>query len=57
MQVLFDLVKQQVPYDGDYPNGLQCVRYDYLAQQYHNLNLQANKRKITNRFAYLKKII
>ena len=57
MQVLFDLVKQQVPYDGDYPNGLPCARYDYLAQQYHNLNLQENQRKITNRFAYLKKII
>lgn len=55
MLVLYDLIQQIVPYDGDYPNGVQCARYDYLLQQYHNLNLQANKRKINNRFSYLKK--
>ena len=57
MLVLYDLIQQIVPYDGDYPNGVQCARYDYLLQQYHNLNLQANKRKINNRFSYLKKMI
>lgn len=35
----------------------EIAMYDYLRARYHDLNYQAEKRKIKNRFAYLRKII
>lgn len=37
--------------------GIDIARYHYLASKYAELNLQANRRKITSRFSYLKRII
>ena len=42
---------------GDYCDDISVSRYHYLAQKYAALNTYAEKQKIKNRFAYLKKII
>lgn len=54
MQILFDLVRQAIPYDGEYPNGLACARYDYLQKQYHQMDAMRPER---SRFGYLKKLL
>jgi hypothetical protein len=51
MEVLFDLVSQIIP--G--PVGIEHA--DYLQLKYHELQVQAKKRKISNRFGYLKRMI
>ena len=40
-----------------HPMGIWFSRYHYLAEKYARMNTEAEKRKITNRFSYLKKII
>ena len=42
---------------GDFCDDISVSRYHYLAQKYAALNTYAEKQKIKNRFAYLKKII
>ncbi len=50
MRVLLDLLLQFIPYDIQ--NGLE--RFHYLRQKYDLLQLYAAKKKIANRFQYLK---
>lgn len=55
MSVIFALLStKHLP-----PNelGIEIARYHYLAEKYAELNLQAKRRKISNRFNYLKKMI
>lgn len=55
MQVIFNiLTRLKLP---DNPNGIEFSRYNFLAEKYAVLNMQASKRKITSRFGYLKKIL
>lgn len=49
-ELLFTLVLRIVPETG-------IPQADYLSYKYHELRYQAGKRKINNRFAYLKKLI
>lgn len=53
MRVLLDLVLEVYPYD--YQNGLE--QFNYLRQKYNLLQLYSNKKRITNRFNYLKATI
>lgn len=53
MQVLFDLILDVYPHDGQ--NGLE--HFNYLRQKYNLLQLYADKKKIANRFNYLKTMI
>lgn len=53
MRVLLDLILKVYPYDGQ--NGLE--HFNYLHQKYNLLQLYSQKKKITNRFNYLKAII
>lgn len=53
VRVLLDLVLQCIPYDSQ--NGLE--RFHYLRQKYDLLQLYASKKKISNRFQYLKAAI
>ena len=55
MEVLFSLVAAKKLPAHEY--GVQFAQYHYLAEKYAELNLQASKRKINSRFAYLKKMI
>jgi len=50
MEVLFDLVYHGVA-------GGDLAHHNYLRQKYHELQVQAKRRKIKSRFGYLKKII
>lgn len=51
MLVLYDLVKQIEP------SSKGTHQFDYIVKKYHELNLQSEKRRISNRFGYLKKLI
>lgn len=55
MQVLFSLVAVKKLPEHEY--GVRVSQYHYLAEKYAELNVQASKRKIKSRFAYLKKMI
>lgn len=55
MQVVFTIIS-----DKNFPNkqnGIWAARYEYLARKYAELQLQASKRKINNRFNYFKKML
>lgn len=55
MQVIFTIIS-----DKSFPNnqnGIWAARYEYLARKYAELQLQASKRKINNRFNYFKKML
>lgn len=53
MQVLHDILVQLIPYDN--LNGQ--ARYHYLRQKYDILRMYAAKRKIANRYNYLRKML
>ncbi len=53
MRVLFDLILEACPYD--YQNGLE--HFHYLRQKYNLLQMYSGKKKIANRFSYLKATI
>ncbi len=53
MRVLLDLILKIYPCDGQ--NGLE--HFNYLRQKYNLLQLYSKKKKIANRFNYLKAII
>lgn len=53
MRVLFDLILEIYPYDSK--KGLE--HFNYLRQKYNLLQLYSKKKKIANRFNYLKAII
>lgn len=53
MLVLYDLAVQLFPYK----NKIELDMFDYLHRKYDELNMRAEKTKITNRFAYFKKMI
>lgn len=56
MEIIFDLVYKATPRDyGEDSGGLNYA--DYLRLKYHILNEQATRRKVNNRFGYLKKLI
>lgn len=55
MEVLFSLAAAKKLPAHEY--GVQFAQYHYLAEKCAELNLQASRRNITNRFAYLKKMI
>ena len=38
-------------------NNLQITKYNYLSTMYNRLNMYSKKRKIKDRFAYLRKMI
>lgn len=48
------LVTVSIPETG---HGTQIDRYHYLVHVYQKMNLESKKRKIKNRFSYMKKII
>ena len=54
MKVLFDLIVKKI--NGN-PSSDPLERHQYLSNKYHELELQATKREIRNRFAYLRKLI
>lgn len=53
MQVLHDMLVQLIPYDN--LNGQE--RYHYLKQKYDILQMYAAKRRIANRYNYLRKML
>lgn len=53
MQVLWDLILQLIPSDS--LNGRE--RYHYLQHKYDILQMYAGKRRIANRYSYLRKMI
>jgi len=54
IQVLYNLLVQIIPYK---PGGNELEMYQHLKRRYDELNWQAGRRDIRNRFGYLKKIL
>ena len=57
IQVLYNLIIKAMPYSGKGKEKYTLDAYDYLKRKYDELNMQAGRREIKNRFGYLKKII
>lgn len=55
MKIINDILVQKI--DGPSFEENQILRYDLLSHKYHELELQASKRTINNRFAYLRKLL
>lgn len=54
VQLLLDLVVQVVPYGA---TGMGIEHHDYLFRKYNELNYQAGKSKVLDRFEYLRAMI
>ena len=55
IQVLSDLANMKDL--SGYDHNIQIAKFNYLAAMYNKMNLYSQKRKIRDRFAYLKKMI
>lgn len=56
MQLLMDLLIRIIPLRTSAESS-SIERYDFLRSKYNELNYRASKKKITNRFGYLKKLL
>lgn len=55
-KIIYDMVLQIVPV-ATMSEGLDISQYNYIMRKYDELNLNATKTRIINRFAYFKKLV
>ena len=57
IRVLYNMIVEIIPYRSTGVPGYMVEVYKYLERRYDEMNWQAGRREIWNRFGYLKKII
>ena len=57
MQLLFYILAMNASKIPSHKMGTEFSNYHYLITKYNEMNLYSAKKKIDNRFAYLKKMI